>query len=602
MGKKRKLKLKSSMNQEKFEIDIDNAINNPINSVIDNTIDTTIDNSMSSIKNDINTAINNIIESSNVSNVGNIIENVDNLIKLDNTVISDDTDNSNNSMKCNINSDSSDNMNNLSVNSSFINTISNNTISNNTISNNTISNINNAINNYKGIENIAGSIYGNIPDNELCIDKKDNILNNFNLDNFINKSVDFNVNDTINNTIKETNLDNLYNLDNEYKITEGDKNPGVDKQFGVDNISHLTSTISLMKSGLKIPDIKIENDAESEKSEKSYNVSFSPADINNLRLNKDVLPALGNGNNSLTSGTSGSEFSFTKAIKSTKAPRLLQNATNKIIRTQKMKIKKKIPDLDEVDYLHNKLQNFIRNVNINISNYSILIVKAMEIVENANNSTCDDIKDIRDNFLKDKKSVVEKAIQRLLLIDLDITDLERKVILATMNNIIDLFIVCTRIRLNNNDKYNFQDNLNESLYANNGQIIHSLVDKLTTIVLKRQYTAERIFVNIATLTELLINHLELYKYLTGYEKKIIVIQTMDLFIKRRLEYVLEIHPELLSDITKSLDAVPGFIDIMIALQKGKYKINSKLIPIKHNIKQNIKKKKNFCKKILCCCF
>lgn len=582
MGKKRKIKLKSSMNNEKFEIDIDNTINNNINSLIENSTDIIIDNSTSS-SNDINTAI-------NISNVGNIIEKVDNLIKLDNTVISDDTDNSNNSnntdnsnnsLKCNINSDSSDNMNNLSVNSSFINTINN------------INNIDTTITNYKGIENIAGNIFdnieSNIPDSELCIDKKDNIINNFNLDNFINKSVDFN----INSIIKETNLDNVYNLDNEYKITEEDKQPSCD------NISHLTSTKSLLtESRLKIPDIKIENDAASEK---SYNVSFLPVDINNVRLNKDVLPALGNGNNSLTSGTSGSEFSFTKAIKSTKAPRLLQNATNKIIRTQKMKIKK-IPDLDEVDYLHNKLQNFIRNVNINISNYSILIVKAMEIVENANNSTCDDIKDIRDNFLKDKKGVVEKAIQRLLLIDMDITDLERKVIMTTMNNIIDLFIVCTRIRLNNNDKYNFQENINESLYANNGQIIHSLVDKLTTIVLKRQYTSERIFVNIATLTELLINYLELYKYLSGYEKKIIVIQTMDLFIKKRLEYVLEIQPELLNDITKSLEAVPGFIDIMIALQKGKYKINSKLLPIKHNIKQNIKKKKNFCKKILCCCF
>ena len=582
MGKKRKIKLKSSMNNEKFEIDIDNTINNNINSLIENSTDIIIDKSTSS-SNDINTAI-------NISNVGNIIEKVDNLIKLDNTVISDDTnnsnnsnntDNSNNSLKCNINSDSSDNMNNLSVNSSFINTINN---------------IDTTISNYKGIENIAGNIFdnieSNIPDSELCIDKKDNIINNFNLDNFINKSVDFN----INSIIKETNLDNVYNLDNEYKITEEDKQPSCD------NISHLTSTKSLLtESRLKIPDIKIENDAASEKSEKSYNVSFLPVDINNLRLNKDVLPVLGNGNNSLTSGTSGSEFSFTKAIKSTKAPRLLQNATNKIIRTQKMKIKK-IPDLDEVDYLHNKLQNFIRNVNINISNYSILIVKAMEIVENVNNSTCDDIKDIRDNFLKDKKGVVEKAIQRLLLIDMDITDLERKVIMTTMNNIIDLFIVCTRIRLNNNDKYNFQENINESLYANNGQIIHSLVDKLTTIVLKRQYTSERIFVNIATLTELLINYLELYKYLSGYEKKIIVIQTMDLFIKKRLEYVLEIQPELLNDITKSLEAVPGFIDIMIALQKGKYKINSKLLPIKHNIKQNIKKKKNFCKKILCCCF
>ena len=111
--------------------------------------------------------------------------------------------------------------------------------------------------------------------------------------------------------------------------------------------------------------------------------------------------------------------------------------------------------------------------------------------------------------------------------------------------------------------------------ANCGQIIYSIVDKLTTIILKKQYNADKLFTNIATITDILMILVDKYNYITGTEKKMIVLQAIDKFIYDKLEYIIELSPEKKQDLVNALDSIPLTIDLFIALQKGKYKINKK---------------------------
>ena len=68
-----------------------------------------------------------------------------------------------------------------------------------------------------------------------------------------------------------------------------------------------------------------------------------------------------------------------------------------------------------------------------------------------------------------------------------------------------------------------------------------------------------------------------YIYLSGVEKKIIVLQSLHHFINERLQYIIELNQDKKQDLLLSLDSVPLLIDIIITLQKGKYKINKKTV-------------------------
>ena len=68
-----------------------------------------------------------------------------------------------------------------------------------------------------------------------------------------------------------------------------------------------------------------------------------------------------------------------------------------------------------------------------------------------------------------------------------------------------------------------------------------------------------------------------YNYLTGIEKKNIVIQAIHTFIKSKLEYIIELEAEKKDEIIQMLACVPTTIDLFISLEKQKYKINKKRV-------------------------
>ena len=48
------------------------------------------------------------------------------------------------------------------------------------------------------------------------------------------------------------------------------------------------------------------------------------------------------------------------------------------------------------------------------------------------------------------------------------------------------------------------DDVDDIILANSGHIIHSLTDKICTIVIKKQYNADKLFVNMGTITDILM--------------------------------------------------------------------------------------------------
>ena len=253
------------------------------------------------------------------------------------------------------------------------------------------------------------------------------------------------------------------------------------------------------------------------------------------------------------------------------------NIQHKNIRISKTKNKQQ--ELDETDFLYNKLQDFIRNININRSNYIIIIVKAIEIIENYNGV----------HSINDKKKIVIKAFNRLTLIDLNLSENDQSLFLSSISNIIEIIIACSKNKNNNNNHHNHHNhkkhflkdnqNIDDNYLANLGQITFSLIDKITTIIVKKQYNADKLFINIGTITNIIMNLVDKYLYLTGTEKKIIVLHVIEKLFKERIQYIIEITEEKKENLIMAIDKVPILIDILISVQKGKYKINRKQLMV-----------------------
>ena len=391
---------------------------------------------------------------------------------------------------------------------------------------------------------------------ESCItDKKDTMENT----------------DYMNKVINESNL----NYDNKISIENNDVKREVERFIIPD--PEIIELDKIIQHNI----IPVRNkDLENNLIHKS-NVSFSSTDLQEI-INFEHL----NANNNLENNSSlntNSEFSYTKKIKNTNHPNLVSKPLYKDIRlnnpicnsnNSKKKQKKQV-ELDEVDYLYNKLQDYSRNLTINISNYMIIITKAIEIIENYD--------DFTPSTGHSKKDVVIKAINRLVMIDLELNESDKRVFLSTLSNFIELIIMCSKRHLKDSststkDNFNYKnDKIDDMILATCGQVVFSLIDKLTTIIIKNQYNAEKITHNIPTITEILMLMADKYDYLTGFEKKNIVFQAMNLFIVDKLEHIIDLEQDKKKEIIEILQCVPNTIDLFIALQKQKYKINKKRI-------------------------
>jgi hypothetical protein len=367
------------------------------------------------------------------------------------------------------------------------------------------------------LSNIPTLILPTITDNSIIEDKINNInnINNINI-----------LNDSINNFDRNINLEQINNRLNNIQVPK---------------ITFTNSSLNEIREFNTFNNDFTVNSNSNTDSEVSYTQS-----INNYKNNSLYIPK---------------EFKTFKKLRNTPS-------------------QKKNNEIDEIDFVYNKLQDSVRYMTINRTNYIIIICNAIEIIEN--------YKEIKTNLTK--KEIITKAINRLITLDLDLCDFDKKIFVSTISNLIDLIINCTKTiyikerykhkhnhnyNNDNKDKLLTKNHLEDIVLAQSGQIIHSLIDKLTTIVIKKKYCLDKILVNMGTLTNILMILADKYIYLSGIEKKIIVLQAIDNFIKERLDYILEVDDHKKKELILVLDSIPISIDLFIALQKGKYKINKK---------------------------
>ena len=447
-------------------------------------------------------------------------------------------------------------------------------------------------------EQITEQINNILPAYELSIDNITNLSiidNSYSLDNLAN-NVSTNPLTFLNN--KLNNLDNLDNLDNPVKLLTN--NP---------LINHLSiipdNKNSIGFTSMETQDFLAFNNTQTTSKHISNSNNYNNHNNNNNNNHNSI-------DKSLISNSTGvdSEFSYRKSIVASKIPVDIKVNSNKNVRLSKAQKKTK-NSTDDTDYLYNYLQDYQRNIIINRFNYVLLIIKAMEIIE-VYALTKDNI---------NKKETVIKALNRIVMIDLDLDDFDARLFLSSIDNIIELFIDCSttrkyettlglkksskhcNIKINNNNNTNTNminnminnndNNIDEQTLASCGQIIYSIVDKLITIVVKQQYTADKIFVNMATLTEILIILTDKYYYLNNLEIKVIVSNAIDIFIKEKLSCIIDIDSNKKIDLIKSLDTIPMLIDVIISVKNTQYNINKK------ELMRSRTSKSTFCG-FLCC--
>jgi len=471
--------------------------------------------------------------------------------------------------------------------------------------------LNNIFENTNGSIDDLQNIKNNIETNSIDID-----INNT-LDSKIASSADNNINSIVNSTdTLDKRVDNTLNTN--IKIISNSIN---NFENISENINNKINNVNTEVYGNANTDNNIE--------EIPY-ITFTNSNINEIK-SFDTNNFL-----SKNSITSNSEFSYTNNVKKHNFINNLNNSIHipKFIKQIKSNTSKKIyNEIDETDYIYNKLQDYVRYMKIDRKNYVILICKAVEFIENYKEININNDNNIN-NGKKNKKDIITKSLIRLISIDLDLNEFDKKLFVLSISNLIDLIVNFTKKKKHDNqetqdkndnqdkhekydlyDKYekyenydyynnhshNYNDNhknnikmlkdnsIDNIILANAGQIIHSLIDKLTTIVIKKQYCIEKIFVNIATLTTILMILVDKYIYLSGVEKKIIVLQAINDFIEERLQYIIEFTDHKKQELILSLDSIPLIVDLFISLQKGKYKINK--ISKKDDINETSKKSK-----------
>ena len=341
------------------------------------------------------------------------------------------------------------------------------------------------------------------------------------------------------------------------------------------------------------------------------NVTFTNSELNDIKsysingINGITNFNNDNDNDNLSSINSESDINYINSAKKQKPIEIIKINKNIICSKNKKNKNKNIhndaSELDEIDYLYNKLQDYIRYMKIDRTNYIIIIAKSMEYIENYH--TTNEI---------DKKATVIKALTRIVNIDLYISNFDKKLFLLSMNNIIEIIIICSKINKKqiikdesinyesiNYESINYENvrndfNNNELVFASSGQIIHSLIDKLTTIIIKKQYNADKLFVNICTITDILMILVNKNIYLINIEKKNIIIQAFTKFVVEKIEYLIDLDKIKKNELIFALESVPVIIDLLISLQNGKFKINNK------TNKTNKTKHKSFINKLLNC--
>jgi len=212
------------------------------------------------------------------------------------------------------------------------------------------------------------------------------------------------------------------------------------------------------------------------------------------------------------------------------------------------------------DKVYHIVKDTMRGFDFNVNNVIVLVTKVVEVV--------DRVKQLPG---EEKKNLTMEVSMKLLQEDLHLSETDQQFVEITLSNVINLVVQVSKgdLVLNSKKKNKRLPNIPP------GQIVDSLVDKLVTVVKNRNYSANDIVANLSVITGMVMTIVEQYPNVSGIEKKNIAVQVLNRLVRTEIPKFVEIPEDVRHMLNVALDTVPDTIDILVAVSKGKFKINEK---------------------------
>jgi len=216
-------------------------------------------------------------------------------------------------------------------------------------------------------------------------------------------------------------------------------------------------------------------------------------------------------------------------------------------------------NLEVVDKVYHIVKDNLRGLELNMGSVTILVTKVVAVADR-----------VKKMDGANKKQLVSDVCLRMIKNDMQLPENEVIFISITISTLIDLIVQVSKgkFKINLKKKDKSLSNIAPS------QVIDSLIDKLVTIVKNRNYSAQDIVINISVITGMVMTIVEQYPDFTGVEKKNMVIRVIRKLIREELPKLVDIPDNVETMLNMSLDTLPETIDILIAIAKGKFKINA----------------------------
>jgi len=117
---------------------------------------------------------------------------------------------------------------------------------------------------------------------------------------------------------------------------------------------------------------------------------------------------------------------------------------------------------------------------------------------------------------------------------------------------------------------NLKQNDNERVST--GQILENIIDKLDSMIQKEKYQPNDLVINLAVIVGMVINFVEKYNYLSGMEKKEIVVQSIITVITEKLPTMVTIDDKTQRLLNVAMDGLPQTVDLLVAVSNGKFEL------------------------------
>ena len=241
-----------------------------------------------------------------------------------------------------------------------------------------------------------------------------------------------------------------------------------------------------------------------------------------------------------------------------------------------------------IEKLYQQLKNMNRGLKVNKNNINMVIVRGVEIV-----NTWKQID------LAERDDVVIQALLTLVR-NFELPDAELEYLEVTIRTTINMIfkslsgeVVKKKTRSDRKKQKQTVKKLRQDNddRVSTGQILENIIDKLDSIIRKEKYQPMDLVTNLAVIVGMVINFVEKYNYLSGMEKKEIVVQSIQVVVTEKLPELVHIDVKTQKIINVAMDGLPQTVDLLVAVSNGKFEIKmedigrcfTRLLPLIRNL-------------------